>query len=72
MINCEGDKTDMFLPLMFEVRKKNQPTQNLFKKAFGDEVKINPLFIEDSKTNDLENAEFENKNKSVNDTKDPL
>jgi len=34
MINCEGEKTDMFLPLQFDVRDKKQVT-NLFYKTFG-------------------------------------
>lgn len=34
MINCEGEKTDMFLPLHFDVRNKNSTT-NLFTQTFG-------------------------------------
>tara|TARA_B110000285_G_C14928459_1_gene516193 strand:+ start:624 stop:905 length:282 start_codon:yes stop_codon:yes gene_type:complete len=33
MINCEGDKTDMFLPLMFETKTQNE-TKNLFDETF--------------------------------------
>lgn len=29
MINCEGYKTDMFLPLMFEIRTQKE-TKNMF------------------------------------------
>jgi len=37
MINCEGNKTDMFLPLKFEVRQKPKTySTDLFKNAFGD------------------------------------
>ena len=35
MINCVGKKTDMFLPLRFEVRTKNGNTKNVFKEVFG-------------------------------------
>jgi hypothetical protein len=34
MINCEGEKTDMFLPLHFDVRTKESRT-DLFSQAFG-------------------------------------
>lgn len=34
MINCEGENTDMFLPLHFDVRKKDGNT-NLFDQTFG-------------------------------------
>jgi hypothetical protein len=30
MINCEGNKTDMFLPLKFEVRQKNKGNKDIF------------------------------------------
>lgn len=33
MINCEGDKTDRFLPLSFEIRTKKE-TKDLFKDTF--------------------------------------
>ena len=33
MINCEGDKTDMFLPLSFEIRTK-EGSESLFKETF--------------------------------------
>jgi len=33
MINCEGDKTDRFLPLMFETRTQNE-TKDLFNETF--------------------------------------
>ena len=33
MINCEGDGTDMFLPLKFEIRTKTGKT-DLFDKTF--------------------------------------
>ena len=37
MINCEGNKTDMFLPLKFEVRQKPKTfSTDLFKNAFGE------------------------------------
>ena len=37
MINCEGNKTDMFLPLKFEVRQKPKTEKtDLFKNAFGE------------------------------------
>jgi len=34
MINCEGEKTDMFLPLHFDIRMKDSQT-NLFNQTFG-------------------------------------
>ena len=36
MINTEGNKTDMFLPLMFEIRNKHVRNKNLdiFKEVF--------------------------------------
>lgn len=36
MINCAGNKTDMFLPLKFEVRqnKGSSQSKDLFKEAF--------------------------------------
>ena len=34
MINCDGDGTDRFLPLKFEVRTKTG-SEDLFEKAFG-------------------------------------
>jgi hypothetical protein len=41
MINCEGDKTDMFLPLQFDIRTKTSK-ENLFYKTFGirDQLRI--------------------------------
>jgi hypothetical protein len=39
MINCEGNKTDMFLPLKFEVRQKPKTfSTDLFKNAFGEGI----------------------------------
>ena len=36
MINCDGDGTDMFLPMSFEIRSNNgQTTQDLFEENFG-------------------------------------
>ena len=34
MINCDGDGTDMFLPLNFELKSKDGKTQNFFKECF--------------------------------------
>ena len=33
MVNCEGDKSDVFLPLHFEVRTKDKK-EDLFNKTF--------------------------------------
>lgn len=33
MINCAGDKTDMFLPIMFEVRTQDG-TRDIFNETF--------------------------------------
>ena len=33
MINCEGDKTDRFLPLLFELRTQDE-TKNIFEETF--------------------------------------
>jgi len=30
MINCDGDKTDCFLPLKFEIRQKGETPKDLF------------------------------------------
>lgn len=46
MINCEGEKTDMFLPLHFDIRKNNSKT-NLFNETFG--TKGNVSLIKNSK-----------------------
>lgn len=35
MINCDGNRTDMFLPLKFEVRSKNGGTVDLTKECLG-------------------------------------
>jgi hypothetical protein len=36
MINCDDDDTDMFVPLMFEVRSnKGKIVTDLFDKAYG-------------------------------------
>jgi len=40
MINCEGNGTDLFLPLKFEVRHKGKKSSDLFKNAFGNESMI--------------------------------
>ena len=42
MINCEGEKTDMFLPLQFDVRTKTSST-NLFYETFGIRGQISTL-----------------------------
>ena len=34
MINCDGDKTDKFLPLKFEIRNK-ESNRDVFKECFG-------------------------------------
>ena len=34
MINCVGEKTDMFLPLQFEIRSKNG-SKNVYEEVFG-------------------------------------
>lgn len=34
MINCDGDGTDRFLPLKFEIRK-HSGTEDVFEKVFG-------------------------------------
>jgi hypothetical protein len=34
MINCDGEGTDMFLPLSFEKRTKDGKTEDLFKECF--------------------------------------
>jgi hypothetical protein len=34
MINCDGDKTDKFLPLKFEIRTKKE-NQDVFEQCFG-------------------------------------
>ena len=35
MINCDGDRTDMFLPLKFNVTFKSGKTEDLFRTTFG-------------------------------------
>lgn len=36
MINCDDDGTDMFLPLMFEVRsQKGEFVEDLYDEAYG-------------------------------------
>ena len=42
MINCEGSKTDMFLPLQFDIRSKNSFT-NLYYETFGIRGQMNTL-----------------------------
>ena len=34
MINCDGEGTDMFLPLSFERRTKDGKSEDLFKECF--------------------------------------
>jgi hypothetical protein len=34
MINCEGDKTDRFLPMMFELRTQDE-TKDVFEETFN-------------------------------------
>jgi len=34
MINCDGEKTDKFLPLKFEIRTKKS-NRDVFEKTFG-------------------------------------
>ena len=34
MINCDGDKTDKFLPLKFELRHGND-NKDIFEETFG-------------------------------------
>jgi len=41
MINCAGHKTDMFLPLKFEIRNKDGDYTNYFEETFG-KVDNNP------------------------------
>ena len=49
MINCEGNKTDMFLPLKFEVRYKPKTySTDLFKNAFGEVVVNSPNQLDSS------------------------
>ena len=38
MINCDGDGTDMFLPISFEVVTKNGKRQDIFEETFGKEA----------------------------------
>ena len=35
MINCDGQRTDMFLPLKFEVVSKNGSRKDMFSSTFG-------------------------------------
>ena len=37
MINCDGDGTDMFVPLKFEIRTTTDK-KDIFKQAFGHDV----------------------------------
>jgi hypothetical protein len=37
MINCDGDGTDHFVPLKFEIRTKTE-SKDIFKQAFGHEL----------------------------------
>lgn len=34
MINCDGSGTDMFLPMMFQIRKKFGGVEDLFQECF--------------------------------------
>lgn len=41
MINCDGDGTDMFLPLMFETRSnQGEDKKDLFEETFGVKPKL--------------------------------
>ena len=41
MINCDGDGTDMFLPLMFETRSNaGNDRKDLFEETFGVKTRL--------------------------------
>lgn len=42
MINCDGDSTDRFLPLKFEIRTLTK-SEDVFEEAFGKRLN-NPYF----------------------------
>jgi hypothetical protein len=45
MINCVGEKTDLFLPLKFEIRNKDGESKDLYEETFG---KVNNPHIKKS------------------------
>ena len=46
MINCDGEGTDMFCPLMFEVTHQDGSKRDLYEKVFGHFKENNPFLRE--------------------------
>jgi hypothetical protein len=50
MINCDGDGTDMFLPIDFELRtSKGEVKKNFFEETYGKEAQARFLELSTKK-----------------------